>query len=89
MGCSLIRLASVWAIAATLAAGAMFAGTAAASTPHEGLWSGDGIHFRVVHEGSHTRVVDIHWHGGTSYGPDYVFNGEFSSCYSFSTAHFY
>ena len=89
MGCPLIGRCRVLATAATLAAVALFAATAAASAPHEGSWNGDGINFRVVHEGGHTRVVDIHWHGGTSYGPDYVHNGEFSSCYSFSTAHFY
>lgn len=76
-------------IAATVAVLAVFAASAAASRPHAGHWSGDGIRFQVVHEESHNRVSDIHWHGGTSYGPAYVHDGEFSSCYSFSSAGFY
>jgi hypothetical protein len=85
MGCLLIRRISVSAIAATLAVAAVFAATAAASQPHAGHWSGHGIRFQVEHDGSHTHVIDIRWQDRTSFTPDWVYHGEFSSCWSSSS----
>jgi hypothetical protein len=84
MGCPLVRRISVPAIAATLAVVAVFAATAAASEPHAGHWSGAGVHFQVEHDGSHIRVLDIRWQDRTSFAPDWVYHGEFSSCWSSS-----
>jgi hypothetical protein len=63
----------------------VLAGTAAASEPHVGHWSGHGIRFHVEHDGSHTRVIDIRWQDRTSFASDWVYHGEFSSCWSSSS----
>jgi hypothetical protein len=85
----LIRRISVSAITATLAVVAVFAATATASEPHAGHWSGDGIRFQVVHDGSHIQVIDIRWRDRHSFAPDWVYHGEFSSCWSTSSWSWY
>jgi hypothetical protein len=87
-GVPLVRRTSVSVVASTLAVVAVFAANAAASQPHEGHWSGDGISFQVVHDESHARVIDMRWHHTASFAPAWIDNGEFSACYSFSSSQF-